>query len=112
MHRSSSSRSMDTVDASTISQAYEDAFEAIHPADVAAVHRARAEALRSLRRCLLSLPGTQQQIAERLGLKQPRLNRLLRGEMSAISLDNIVKIAARAGLRVRVELLPGGADAA
>lgn len=103
---------MDTVDASTISQAYEDAFEAIHPADVAAVHRARAEALRSLRRCLLSLPGTQQQIAERLGLKQPRLNRLLRGEMSAISLDNIVKIAARAGLRVRVELLPGGADAA
>lgn len=97
---------MDTADASTISRSYEDAFEAIHPADVAAVRRARAEALRALRQYLQTLSGTQQQIADQLGIKQPQLNRLLRGEASAISLDNVTKIAARAGLRVRVELLP------
>lgn len=96
---------MDSADTSIISRAYEDAFEALHPVDIAAVRRARAEALRALRQHLLTLSGTQQQIADRLGIKQPQLNRLLRGEASAISLDGIVKIAARTGLRVRVELL-------
>lgn len=85
-----------------ISGPYEDAFEALYSPDVAQLKRARALALRTIRKRLKSLPGTQQQIATQLGIKQPRLNRILRGEESAVSLDNLVLLAARAGLRTSI----------
>ena len=87
-----------------ISGSYEDAFEALYPPDQAALKRTRAYALRSLRQHLSSMPGTQQQIADQLGIQQPRLNLLLRGDSASISLDNIVKLAARAGLRAELNL--------
>lgn len=89
-----------------ISRSYEDAFEALYPPDQAALKRTRAYALRALRQHLSSIPGTQQQIADQLGIQQPRLNLLLRGDSASISLDNIVKLSARAGLRAELILKP------
>lgn len=89
-----------------ISSPYEDAFEALYPPDQAALKRTRAYALRALRQHLSSMPGTQQQIADQLGIQQPRLNLLLRGDSASISLDNMVKLAARAGLRAELILKP------
>lgn len=89
-----------------ISGPYEDAFEALYPPDQAALKRTRAYALRALRQHLSSMPGTQQQIADQLGIQQPRLNLLLRGDSASISLDNMVKLAARAGLRAELILKP------
>jgi len=43
---------------------------------------------------------TQTEVAGRLGLTQPRLNALLRGKIEQFSLDALVNIATRAGLRV------------
>lgn len=86
----------------TISRDFEDAFEALFEPDVAQLRRARAHALRYLRAELRVLPGTQQQIADQLGIKQPRLNKILRGDATAISLDNLVQLAARVGLRAEL----------
>lgn len=89
-----------------ISGPFEDAFEAMYPPDQAALKRTRAYALRALREHLSSMPGTQQQIAKQLGIQQPRLNLLLRGDSASISLDNMVKLAARAGLQAELLLKP------
>ena len=45
---------------------------------------------------------TQAELAERLGLSRPRLNRLLKGEVELFGLDSLAAIAARAGLSVRL----------
>ena len=45
---------------------------------------------------------TQSGAAKALGLTQPRLNALLKGRIDQFSLDALVNIAARAGLKVRL----------
>ena len=74
-----------------VSPDFEDAFAALYPPDVAQLRRTRALAMRDLRAELRALAGTQQQIADKLGIKQPRLNKILRGDAAAISLDNLVQ---------------------
>jgi predicted XRE-type DNA-binding protein len=50
--------------------------------------------------------GTQREVAKRLGITQPRLNDLLRGRISKFSLDALVILARRAGLRVKMDIQP------
>ena len=45
---------------------------------------------------------TQVAAAKLLGLTQPRLNALLKGRIDLFSLDALVNIAGRAGLKVRL----------
>jgi predicted XRE-type DNA-binding protein len=45
---------------------------------------------------------TQAAAAKALGMTQPRLNALLKGNINLFSLDALVKIAGRAGLQVRL----------
>ena len=47
---------------------------------------------------------TQKEAAARLGISQPRLNDLLKGRIGKFSLDALVDLAARAGLRVSVNI--------
>jgi predicted XRE-type DNA-binding protein len=47
---------------------------------------------------------TQAQAARRLGVTQPRLNDLLHGKISKFSLDRLLTLAQRAGLKVKVEI--------
>jgi predicted XRE-type DNA-binding protein len=47
---------------------------------------------------------TQAQAAHRLGVTQPRLNDLLHGKINKFSLDTLVTLAQRAGLKVRVDI--------
>jgi len=82
-----------------ISEDYEDAFAALYPEDEAELRRARAYAMRALRQQIGQLTGTQREIAARLGIKQPRLNLLLRGDAGGFSLDSIFRLAIRAGMR-------------
>jgi predicted XRE-type DNA-binding protein len=53
---------------------------------------------------------TQAQAARRLGIRQPRLNDLLKGKISKFSLDTLLTLATRAGLKVRIDI-SGGAYA-
>ena len=45
---------------------------------------------------------TQQEAAKLLGITQPRLNLLLKGKIEKFSLDALVNILAKAGMRVKV----------
>jgi len=45
---------------------------------------------------------TQSDAAKALGLTQPRLNALLKGRIDQFSLDALVNVASRAGLKVRL----------
>jgi predicted XRE-type DNA-binding protein len=47
---------------------------------------------------------TQAEAARRLGITQPRLNKLLNGKIDQFSLDMLLNLAVRAGLDVRVQI--------
>lgn len=47
---------------------------------------------------------SQQEAAKMLGITQPRLNQLLKGKISLFSLDALVNMLAKAGLRVSMKV--------
>ena len=47
---------------------------------------------------------TQARAASRLGITQPRLNDLLHGKINKFSLDALLTLATRAGLKVRLDI--------
>jgi predicted XRE-type DNA-binding protein len=47
---------------------------------------------------------TQARAARRLGITQPRLNDLLHGKINKFSLDTLLTLATRAGLKVKIEV--------
>lgn len=49
---------------------------------------------------------TQAQAAKALGVTQPRLNQLLKGKINEFSLDALVNMATRAGMRVALTIKP------
>jgi predicted XRE-type DNA-binding protein len=48
----------------------------------------------------------QARAARRLGITQPRLNDLLHGKINKFSLDALLTLATRAGLKVRIDVRP------
>jgi predicted XRE-type DNA-binding protein len=65
----------------------------------------RSELMISIERFVERSGLTQAAAAKRLGIRQPRLNALLRGRFNQFSLDALVTIAARAGLRVELKIV-------
>lgn len=49
---------------------------------------------------------TQAKVAERIGVTQPRVSDLMRGRLNLFSLDSLVDIADRIGLRTRMVVTP------
>jgi predicted XRE-type DNA-binding protein len=47
---------------------------------------------------------TQARAARRLGITQPRLNDLLQGKINKFSLDTLLTLATRAGLKVKIDI--------
>jgi len=47
---------------------------------------------------------TQARAARRLGITQPRLNDLIQGKINKFSLDTLLTLATRAGLKVRIDV--------
>ena len=60
----------------------------------------------ALREHVQQRTGTQAEKAEALGITQPRLNDLLKGRIDKFSLDALVALAPKAGLRVNVNVQP------
>jgi predicted XRE-type DNA-binding protein len=50
------------------------------------------------------LPLSQAQAAERLGIAQPRVNLLMRGQGASFSLDMLANLATRLGLTVHMNV--------
>ena len=64
----------------------------------------RSALMTALREHVQQRIGTQAQKAESLGITQPRLNDLLKGRVDKFSLDALVSLAQKAGLRVTVNV--------
>ena len=79
-------------------------FEDLYPADQAAEMEIRAQLLRGLTDWLKASGLTQVQAAKALGITQARVSDLHRGKINRFSLDLLVRLAARAGLRPKLRL--------
>jgi predicted XRE-type DNA-binding protein len=87
-------------------QRFDNVWDAIEASPSAAANmRARADLMIALRETIDGWGLSQTAAAKRLGMTQPRLNDLLRGRITKFSLDALMKLAARAGLAVRVEVV-------
>jgi predicted XRE-type DNA-binding protein len=80
-------------------------FHDLYPPDQAAEMEMRAQLLNGLTDWLRSSNLTQTQAAKLLGVTQARISDLSRGKISRFSLDLLVRLAARAGLRPKLRLV-------
>lgn len=78
-------------------------FYDLFPADKAAELTIRAELLRGLE-AWLKTAGTQAAAAKVLGVTQARVSDIKRGKIDKFSLDLLVRLAARAGLRPELRM--------
>ena len=62
----------------------------------------RAELMNQIEDYVVSSGMTQQQSAKKLGVTQPRLNLLLKGKINEFSIDALVNMAGKAGMRVEI----------
>jgi predicted XRE-type DNA-binding protein len=70
----------------------------------AEVMKLRAEVMIRIERLLKTRGWTQAEAARHLGVTQPRVSRLLKGKWEDFSLDMLLTLAARAGLKPKVSL--------
>jgi len=63
--------------------------------------RVRADLMLALEKLIARRQLTQTQAAKLLGVSQPRVNDLVRGRLHRFSIDALVDMLARAGIRVR-----------
>jgi len=64
----------------------------------------RAEVMIRLEQHLKAQGWTQAEAAQRLGVTQPRVSRLIKGQWQDFSLDMLLTLAARAGLNAELTL--------
>ena len=70
----------------------------------AATMKIRSDVMMAITDTISAWDTTQARAASRLGVTQPRLNDLLQGKISKFSLDALLTLAARAGLKVKVNI--------
>jgi predicted XRE-type DNA-binding protein len=68
--------------------------------DEAAVLHMRADLMAGLRKFIESKKLTQAKVAEILGVSQSRVSDLIRGKWEKFSLEMLITLATRAGMRV------------
>lgn len=66
--------------------------------------KVRAALIRAIRSRVTEMGWSQVGAAHNLGLTQPRVSDLFRGKISKFSLDALVDIASKLGIRVRIDV--------
>jgi len=79
-----------------------DALEA--SPEIAAAMTMRSEVMIAVADKVRDWNITQARAARRLGITQPRLNDLLHGKINKFSLDTLLSLARRAGLKVSIDI--------
>jgi len=80
-------------------------WDAIEDApEKAANLKLRSSLMMALKKRVAGTGLSQTQIAKLFGLTQPRVSDLMRGKIDVFGLDALVKMAATAGLRVRLSV--------
>jgi len=84
---------------------YENVWDALtdSPEESAAM-TARSELMMAITDVVESWGKTQAEAARRLGITQPRLNDLLKGRIDKFSLDMLLTLASKAGLKVEIRI--------
>jgi predicted XRE-type DNA-binding protein len=89
----------------TKAQTFTNVWDAIEDSpEQAAMMTMRSNVMIAINKKVRGWNATQAQAARRLGITQPRLNDLLRGKINKFSLDTLMTLATRAGLRVRIDV--------
>jgi phage-related protein/predicted XRE-type DNA-binding protein len=70
----------------------------------AATMKIRSDVMIAIHDTVRAWDTTQAQAASRLGVTQPRLNDLLQGKINKFSLDTLLTLAGRAGLKVKINI--------
>jgi len=70
----------------------------------AATMKIRSDVMIAITDAVSAWGTTQARAASRLGVTQPRLNDLLQGRINRFSLDTLLTLAARAGLKVKINI--------
>lgn len=84
---------------------YQSVWDAISDTpEEAANMKMRSALMAGIVRRVEEMEGTQAEKAERFGLTQPRLNDLLKGRIGKFSLDALVNLAVRVGMKVELEI--------
>jgi predicted XRE-type DNA-binding protein len=81
------------------------------PAEQAESLRLRADLMVQIRRVVESRKLTQAAAAKLLGVTQPRISDLVRGKIDLFSIDTLIDMLARAGIRVGLTIQPRRAKA-
>jgi predicted XRE-type DNA-binding protein len=89
----------------TKKQTFANVWDAIEdtPEDAAAMTM-RSDVMTAVTAKVRSWGATQAEAARRLGITQPRLNDLLQGKINKFSLDALMVLARRAGLKVKINV--------
>ena len=66
--------------------------------------RLRAELMLEVRRLIRARKLTQRSAAALLGVTQPRISDLIRGKIDLFSIDTLVNMLARGGMRVQLRI--------
>jgi predicted XRE-type DNA-binding protein len=66
--------------------------------------RLRAELMVEVRRLIRARKLTQHAAADLLGVTQPRISDLIRGKIDLFSIDSLVNMLARGGIRVQLRI--------
>ena len=74
------------------------------PAEEAEIYALRSELMNQLERVLLQLGWTVDEAAKRLNIGVKRASELLSGKWQNFSLDMLITLAARIGLKAKMEL--------
>jgi predicted XRE-type DNA-binding protein len=86
-------------------QTFANVWDAIEDSpEQAAMMTMRSNVMIVINKTVRSWNTTQAQAARRLGLTQPRLNDLLQGKINKFSLDTLMTLATRAGLKVKIDV--------
>ena len=70
----------------------------------AATMKIRSDVMIAIHDAIRAWDTTQAKAASRLGVTQPRLNDLLQGKIDKFSLDTLLTLARRAGLKVKINI--------
>ncbi len=90
-----------------ITQGSENVFEDLgFNVEEAANLKIRADLMLDIRQFIQENGWTQEQAAEFFEETQPRISNLMNGEISRFSVDKLINMLVRAGMQVKVEVLP------
>ena len=93
-----------------IEQRFDSVWDAIEPTPAEAANmKARAELMIAVAAAVEGWDLARAQSAQRLAVSLPRLNDLMKGRITKFSLDALMRLAAHAGLAVRVEVTKAAA---